>query len=224
MTLWSVSAQQPTEPPGQRAEENSQGDEVSLLPKPDWTPHEVKIGFNAIRSGRAAFGTGVLTHEIQAAISMHQFVINLDLGVEEHSRGNGYLYENSGAYFRFGGDWNFVKDKESGNMLSLGLRYARAGFNDRLDYTGDQGFGSATYTYENPSLNARWVEINFNLRGKVVSNLFMGFTMRWQLLRKINGEGLLETFDVPGFGNTKRENSTAFDYYFMWRIPLKKKK
>jgi len=198
----------------------SQNQEISPKPKPVWKPHEIKIGFNAIRSGRTAFGSDIFTHEIQGILAMHLLNIVIDLGVEENTYGETYTYENTGNYLRFGGDWNFVKSKKSGNAISLGLRYARSRFNDRLDYTGDQGFGTLDYDFENPDLKARWVEVTFNLRGKVISNFYMGFTTRWQLMRKIDGEGQLEAFDVPGFGNTKRKNSTAFDYYLMWRIPF----
>lgn len=191
--------------------------------KPDWKPHELKIGFNAIRTGRTAFNTSFRSHELQAVLAMHQLNAVIDLGTEENTRGTSYLYENKGAYFRFGGDWNFVKDKKSGNALSLGLRYARAFFEDQLEYSADQGFGDQDFNFSNPNLNARWMELTFNLRGKVVSNLYTGFTMRWQFSRKVNGEGVLQTYDIPGFGKTKRQNSTAFDYYLMWRVPFNKK-
>ena len=64
------------------------------------------------------------------------------------------------------------------------------------------------------------MELVLNMRGKVASNLYMGFTLRWKFARLINGEDGLMSFDVPGFGTTRRENATAFDYYLMWRIPF----
>lgn len=195
------------------------------IPKPqiDWSPHELKLGTNLIRSGRSIFGTGLSSYEVQAALAMYRAIAVLDVGIEENIRGDSVNYENRGNYFRFGGDWNFIKDQPSGNVLSLGLRYARAVFEDRLLYTRDLGFGEQNFLYTNSSLKARWYEVTFNLRGKIVSNLYMGFTMRWQFARKINGEGDLKTYDVPGFGNTRRENSTAFDYFVIWKLPLKKK-
>ena len=199
-----------------------QEEEAPPKPKPVWKPHEIKIGFNAIRGGRTAFGSGILTHEVQGVLAMHFLNIIIDLGTEKNTYKETYTYENKGNYFRFGGDWNFVKSKKSGNVTSLGLRYARAMFSDQLDYTGNQGFGTLNYDFENPDLKARWVEVTFNLKGKVISNFYMGFTARWQLMRKLKGEGQLETFDIPGFGNTRRRNSTAFDYYLIWRIPLSK--
>lgn len=215
---WLAEAQQQAAPSG-----NDQNEQTGQL-KPDWAPHDLKVGFNAIRSGRTLLGSDIVTHEIHGALAMHQLVVVLDFGIEEHDFGDGYRYQNNGGYLRFGGNWNFVKDKKSGNEFSLGLRYASAIFNDKIAYTFDQGFGTADYTFENTNLNARWIELTLNLRGRVVSNFYTGFTMRWQLMRKVNGEGQLKTFNVPGFGNTKRENSTAFDYYFMWKIPFRKEK
>lgn len=186
----------------------------------DFRPYELKLGGNAIRSARTAFGSDLITHELEAAVAMHRFVVVANFGIEERQRGESFNYKNKGSYYRVGIDRNFTKDKESGNALTLGLRYARANFNDHMTFTADQGFGEQTYFLENDNLTARWVEVAFGLRGKIVSNLYMGFTMRWQFARKINGEGELKTYDVPGFGKTRRQNSTAFDYYLMWRIPF----
>ena len=201
---------------------NQNGDSIPRI-EIDWSPHELKVGTNLIRAGRSIFGSGLTTYEIQAALSMYRASAVVDVGVEENQRGETFDYINKGNYVRFGGDWNFIKDQSSGNVLSLGLRHGRAGFEDELNYTEDVGFGAQDYRYSNDKLRARWYEVTFNLRGKVVSNLYMGFTMRWQFARKIIGEGDLQTFDIPGFGKTRRENSTAFDYFVMWRLPLDKK-
>ncbi|NQZ74963.1 MAG: hypothetical protein HRT61_02475 [Ekhidna sp.] len=197
-------------------------DAKPLKKKADWRPYDLKVGFNAIRSGRAWFESDISTHEGQVALALHRYNLVLDYGFEERQRGDSLDYSNSGSYVRFGFDRNFTKNKESGNVLSLGLRYARASFEDRMAFVEDQGFGEQEYILTNDNLSARWLEIALGLRGKIVSNLYMGFTMRWQFARKVEGEGLLKTFDIPGFGKTRRQNSTAFDYYLMWRIPFKK--
>lgn len=187
----------------------------------NFRPHELKIGLNAIRSGRTLFGSDVTTHEVEAALAMHRYVVVANYGVEEQSRGETFDYVNQGNYIRLGIDRNFSKDKTSGTVISLGLRYARAWFKDRLTYaTVDQGFGEQLITLSNDKMDARWMEVVFGVRGRVVSNFFMGFNLRWQFARKVNGEGELETYDIPGFGKTRRQNSTAFDYYLMWRLPL----
>ena len=187
----------------------------------DFRPYEVKIGMNAIRSIRTFAGSDLTTHEFQTAVAIHKYNVVFDYGVEEHRRGETFDYQNKGSYFRAGIDRNFSKDKASGNVLSLGLRYARANFEDQLMYTSNQGFGEQNYILKNNDLTARWMEVAFNVRGRIISNLYMGFTMRWQFARKINGEGQLKTYDIPGFGKTRQQNSTAFDYYLMWRIPIK---
>lgn len=188
--------------------------------KPDFRPHELKVGLNLIRFGRNAFDSDLSTGEIQAALGMHSYFLTLDLGTEKNTRGDQYV--SDGHYFRIGVDHNFVKDKYNGNVLSLGLRYARASFDESLNYSGNFGFGQNQPISRANTTQARWAELAFKLRGKVVSNLYMGMTMRWQVLRKINGETELKTYDIPGYGNTKRKNSTQFDYYVAWRLELGK--
>lgn len=184
--------------------------------------HDVKIGVNLFRSATTFLGSGKDSHEAQIALGINRMNVVMDVGIENNNRSAAYSYENKGNYFRVGIDNNFVKHVQSGNVLALGLRYARASFNDELIYTLDNGFGEQNLSLSNPDLNARWVELVFTLRGKIVSQLYTGFSLRWKFSRKINGEGILRTYDIPGFGTTSRENATSFDYYLMWRIPTKK--
>ncbi|MFK7952628.1 MAG: DUF6048 family protein, partial [Ekhidna sp.] len=109
--------------------------------KPDFRPHELKVGVNMVRLGRNAFDSDLSTGEIQAELGMHSYFFILDLGSEKNTRGTDYQYISDGQYFRLGVDHNFVKDKYSGNVLSLGLRYARAYFDESLDYSDNFGFG-----------------------------------------------------------------------------------
>ena len=190
-------------------------DEVTL------TFYDLKVGANVIRAGKTFLGSGEDSHELQLALGMKKLDVVFDYGSEKNSRAANYIYENKGNYYRFGIDRNFVKDRKSGNALSLGLRYARATFEDELTYSLDNGFGIEDIALSNSNLQSRWFELTFNLRGKIISNLYTGFTLRWKFARRLQGEGELKTFDIPGFGNTKRQNATAFDYYVMWRIPFK---
>lgn len=193
---------------------------IAGKPRGKYVPYDIKLGFNAIRSGRTALNSELSTQEGTVEFSFEKLSLIGDFGVESHTFGDGYSYTNDGSYFRIGIDRNFAKRREEGNVISLGVRYARAYFTDELSYPLDVGFGEQDYTANN-DLNARWLEIVFNVRGRLVSNLYMGFTMRWQMSRKINNEGELLTWVVPGHGKTKRRNSTQFDYYIMWRIPFK---
>ena len=186
--------------------------------------YDVKLGFNIISAGRTWIGSGTETQEVQMTLHTSKYDLVFDYGSDNNVRRASYLYESNGTYFRAGLDKNFVKDGKSGNVLSLGLRYASASFDDFLEYTDDFGFGTQAIQLSNSSLKSNWFEITFNLRGKIVSNLYTGFTLRWKFARNLQGEGDLKTFDIPGFGNTKRQNATAFDYYLMWRIPFVNKK
>ncbi|MEM9337234.1 MAG: DUF6048 family protein [Bacteroidota bacterium] len=199
-------------------------EEVEEKEKKEYKFHGVRVGANLIRAGRTFLGSGVETQEIQVALGVNGVELNVDYGTERNEIMSDYQYVNEGSYLRFGIDRNFVKNPGSGNALSLGLRYATASFEDKLDFTVSDFDAPDTpqdLTFANSDLNSWWLELVFNLRGKIVSNLYTGFTLRWQFANTVNGQGVLKTFDIPGFGNTKRENSTAFDYYIMWRIPLK---
>lgn len=192
------------------------------IKQPNLGFHDVKVGFNVLRTATTFLATGTDYHEGEFALGVNKWNLVFDYGVEKNDHSGGYTYENKGSYFRAGFDRNFVKNIQSGNVLALGLRYARAGFEDQLIYTLNNGFGDQDIDLSNTDLTARWIELNFSLRGKITRQLYTGFNLRWKFSRKISGQGTLSTFDVPGFGTTKRQNATSFDYYIMWRIPLKK--
>ena len=181
---------------------------------------DVKVAINVLNAGRTFLGSGQDSHEGQVVFASSPFDLVFDYGVERNLRGAGYSYESDGSYIRVGIDKNFVQDDVSGNVLSLGLRYANASFDEFLNATVDNGFGEQTILLTNSNVNTRWFELTFNLRGKVVSNLYTGFTLRWKFGRLMTGEGTLKSFDIPGFGTTKRQNATSFDYYLAWRIPF----
>lgn len=185
--------------------------------------HDLKLGINLLLAGRTLIGSGKDTQETSLTLGINQWNLAFDYGVEENHRTGNYTYKNKGSFFRVGIDRNFVHKIENGNVLSFGARYASADFKDELNYILNNGYGEQPLHLSNPTLNARWLELTANLRGRVISNLYMGFTLRWQFARQVKGEGELKTFDIPGFGNTKKQNSTGFDYYVMWRIPLEKK-
>lgn len=181
---------------------------------------DVKVAVNLLNAGRTFLGSGQDSHEGQVVLATVPLDFAFDYGVEKNIRGGSYDYESDGSYYRIGFDRNFIKDDVSGNVLSLGLRYANASFDEVLNSTFDNGFGQETISLTNSNVSSRWFELAFNLRGKLASNLYTGFTLRWKFARQMSGQGTLQSFDVPGFGTTKRQNATSFDYYLAWRIPF----
>ena len=192
--------------------------------KESFIPHEIKLGFNAMSMGRTFFDKSFSSNELQSMLALNKYIMVIDLGTEKRNRGDTYHYSTEGYYFRIGIDKNFIKDKTEGNVLSLGLRYARSSFDQQLNYLINNGFGDQSIQLMDKELKARWIELTANLRGKITSNLYMGCTVRWKFSRNIKyTSNNLIVYDIPGFGNTKKETSSAFEYYIMWRIPFIKK-
>lgn len=195
----------------------------SVKAKHKLRPYEVKVGFNFARALRSAIEKDYSSQELTGLVSFDSYVFYLDYGFQKTDRSSDdadYHYMNNGSFYRLGISKNFIKNKVGGNTISIGARYARSSFKDELAYTVNDFFGEQPLNLENPNLTARWFELVFDMKGRVAANLFLGLTTRWQFLRKINGAGQLQPYDVPGFGTTQRPNSTAFDYYVTWRIPL----
>lgn len=140
-----------------------------------------------------------------------------------------FSYENNGSYLKMGLDYNFMHKDPKLNIAFIGFRYAMASFKDKLDYNthtllfSDTGWPSAWQQAANADARARWVELVSGLKVKVVNNLYMGFTVRYQLFMKTDQTEGLKPYYIPGFGKNVKPSSFGFNYYVSYRIPFRKK-
>ena len=188
---------------------------VDTLPK--YRIRSVEFNYNLMRFGENLLNKPRVSQEFQGELGVHKYFLVLDLGSEKTTR-EGYSME--GNYWRVGMDANLSAAWEDGNMIGLGLRYAKANFSDRASISRTLDDSSEIQIpLANENLSARWGELVFKIRGKVYKNLYTGYTMRYQFFKLVTPyPEELRPFDIPGYGKTKRPNSFQFDYYIGWRF------
>ncbi len=205
-----------------------QFDSTTWGPK-KWVPSHVRIGANGLRligSGVSEFKT---SYEGMVEIDFHKYFLVFEYGHERNARRESFEYNSKGDFFRIGIDQNTIPYNKSGDVLSIGLRYAQSSYTDNITFEHSTLSGTVITQMENANLTARWMELDLGLRAKVLKNLTMGYQIRGKLFKSISGEGQLETFDIPGFGRHKKNgreikrNTVGFDYYIYWTIPLRQK-
>jgi len=190
--------------------------------RPKFAPRFIQVNYNALRFVENLLNKPQNSQEVQVEMGIHKFQLVADIGRAETNRGNDYVYRNDGTYWRVGFDINMSKAWEE-QMIGLGLRYARASYQDAAIFTRPLGDGSEqAFELANTDLEARWAELVFKMRVPVWKGLITGYTMRYQFFQVTQGlEGSqLKPFDIPGYGKTNRPNSFGFDYYIGWRIDL----
>jgi len=136
-------------------------------------------------------------------------------------------YSSSGYYAKIGADYNFLQKKLTSvsryDMIYGGLRFAGAQYSHQAsdvvvqdDFWGNHTVpGRPQYT-----MNAAWTELVAGLRVEALKNLFLGWSVRAQLMLYQQKDSQLDTWMVPGFGKAQQSTSLSFTYSISYRIPL----
>lgn len=195
-----------------------------------WKPSVVRLGGSVFRAIQTGSSTDRQSWEATVEVDFHKYFFVTEIGYESNSWGESFSYNAGGNYWRVGIDQNLIPYSTNGSVISMGLRYARTNFSDELNYEDVNLSGDRTsYFLTNKDLSASWLEICIGMRAKVWKNFSLGYMLRTKTFKRINGAGLLEPYDVPGFGRNKKTGevikttSVGFDYYVYWQWPFRKK-
>lgn len=198
---------------------------LEIVDKPKFYLGYVEVNYNLFRLSQNLLTQQKTAQELQVELGIHKkYTLVATLGYAKTNRGKTYDYANKGAYWRAGIDANISSDTESGNFIGMGLRYARANFEDRISYdqtTFDQKGNPLIQhlAYANPNVTSEWGELVFKMRITIWKQFYAGYTLRYQFLLHLEGaDAELKPFDVPGYGKTDQPHSFGFDYYLGWRI------
>jgi hypothetical protein len=191
-------------------------------PIPKFAPRFLQFNYNVLRLGENVLGKPRASQEIQAELGIHKYLIVADIGLADVSRvGEDYFYESQGNYWRLGIDANLSTAWERGQVIAIGLRYARARYEDRAQFIRVlDNDAIQVFDLSNTGLSSRWAELVFKMKVPVWKNLSTGYTMRYQFYQVTQGlqNNVLQPLDIPGYGKTNRPNSFQFDYYIGWRL------
>lgn len=187
-------------------------------------PTGVRFGYDLISSGKSYFNDEFDGWEIAADIDFYRYFLTVEYGkwATNYPLRNGD-YASDGTYFRIGVDVNFLfKDPEK-NMFFLGSRFGRSSYRDDVSYVHQSFEFPVNNIYvENPEVIATWLELTTGLKVKIWKFFWLGATARFKFGLDLDGNGLLRSYDVPGFGRNIGSTYWGFNYYVLLRIPFKK--
>jgi len=136
-------------------------------------------------------------------------------------------YSSGGPYARLGIDYNLLStnDRSIHHSISAGFRYGVSIFSHRAenvvipnDYWGDYTMD----TYEN-TLTGNWIELVGGIKTEIVSNFFMGWSVRYKILLNPEMDPLVPPQLVPGFGSGATDRGFGISYSVSYKIPLFKR-
>jgi hypothetical protein len=200
--------------------------EVTAPPKVDFAPSAIRVGVDLFGLGTTLIKPEKTKYEIQGDIDLHKYFFSLDLGREQttHS-GPQFDYLSSGSYFRAGVDFNLTPYNPDRSTIFLGLRYAAASYKEELQYNVSDTIwqGADPINIDNTGLSARWIELVGGMKVRVMQGMYLGYTARYKMYKRINGSPLLDTYDLPGYGLGWKNTNLDFSFYMYYRLSFRYK-
>jgi hypothetical protein len=143
-----------------------------------------------------------------------------------------FRYVNTGTYYRFGIDYNFLHRSLDLQSLFLGARYGMANF-EHLLYIPTSGNGalpdeSVGYwegfnNIKETGLTRQWFELTGGLTSNIYRRFYASVIFRCQFdLGGKDGE-TVKASNVPGLRRTDKSPNIVLNYKIIYRLPLGKK-
>lgn len=161
-----------------------------------------------------------------------------EIGNEEYTIDDRQVnFTTTGSYLKVGFDFNAYENwLDMENMIYVGFRYSVASFSqtlnsykiydNRLIVDGVRYLDEVTVISgrEYSSLNAYWAEVVGGVKAEVFDNLFLGFSVRLNLLFTDKKPDNFDNLYIPGYNRTYAGSFGAgFNYTISYFIPLYKK-
>ena len=161
-------------------------DLIILDEEPSIAFRYLQVNYNALRFTENILNKPKTSQELQMEIGFHKkYSLTADIGFANTTRVETYDYSSEGSFWRAGIDVNMSSNTESGNFIGMVLRYARANFEDRINFdqtTLDRSEMpiNQNLTFVNPNLTSEWMELVFKMRVNLWKQFYSGYTMRYQ--------------------------------------------
>jgi len=131
-------------------------------------------------------------------------------------------YTGKGSYSRIGIDYNFLQaeNNKDKNILYGGLRYGFTLARQQVDqYLIDSYWGPITGNFGNQNYFAHWGEFLVGMKGEILHNFFMGWTIRGKVKMNHKDLGLPPVYFIPGYGKAEKGFNLDFTYSVYYNLP-----
>ena len=136
-----------------------------------------------------------------------------------------YTSENRGMFIRIGTDINLLKQdaKIGNNFVGIGLRYGLSFFNHETPwYKYENYWGLVESSIPEKNINGHFLQISGGIKAELFDNIFIGWTIRANLMiYQSSGKENKPVF-IPGMGGTDGTIEPGISFHLAWQIPLRR--
>ena len=142
-------------------------------------------------------------------------------------------FTTKGTYFKVGFNYNLYENwLDMENIVYIGMRYGVSSFSQTLNsyqiYNRDHFFGDSPLVYPNEKFNgltSQWLEVALGVNAKVINNVYVGFSFRFNKLVSNKKPDNFDNLYIPGFNRTYDGSfGVGFNYTISYFIPFYKTK
>lgn len=162
-----------------------------------------------------------------------KYFLAAEIGTESKTDQDKLLnFSTNGTYLKAGFDYNAHENwLDLENMIYFGVRYSASTFSQKINsytvYNQDHYFDAAPPIMANQKfdgLTAQWLEVVFGLKTRVINNIFVGFSLRTNMLIVNTKPDNFDNLYIPGFNSTYDGNfGVGFNYTVSYLFPFYKK-
>lgn len=131
-------------------------------------------------------------------------------------------YKSNGNYSRVGFDYNFLQaeNKEDKDIFFIGFRYSFALSRQQVDYyLIDSYWGLENGRFGNQNYFAHWGEFMIGIKGEILHNFYMGWTIRGKVNFNHKELELPPVYFIPGYGKAEKGFNLDFTYSVYYNLP-----
>ena len=131
-------------------------------------------------------------------------IVELGLGLSDYTHEDTHIhYKTSAPYARIGLDYNFLRNRRSGNRLLGGIRLAYTNYKFDLtapSLTDPVYHTTRPFTYQGQNASLFWGELVGGLQTNIFKFLRLGWTMRLRIPLYEKAPAVGKAAYIPGFG------------------------
>lgn len=209
-----------------------QVDRSQQIEEPYKDRYGIRVGLDLVRPAYSLFDENKKGLEIVGDYRIaDRWFIAAELGYSEQTTEEDYFsFDTKGQYIKAGVDYNAYKNWIGmENVIVVGLRYGFSTFEHGLNqYTVNRNPFVPERIETDPGdfagLNASWAELVLGLKVEVLHNVFMGFSMRGNVLISSTEPENFKNLYVPGFERVYvNDFGFSFNYTISYLIPFYRK-
>ncbi|MCO6149404.1 DUF6048 family protein [Flavobacterium sp. NRK1] len=193
----------------------------------------LRIGADLYRPARSIYEDGFKGLEIVADYRLSKKIYAAgELGTIDYTIDDDQVnFTTKGSYIKIGFDYNAYENwLDMENMIYVGVRYGFSTFSQNLNsytiYHTRDYFDEVTMYPDKKygSLSAHWAEVIGGIKAEIFNNLYLGFSVRLNVLITEKKPQGFDNLYIPGFNRTYDGNFGAgINYTISYFIPFYKK-